>query len=87
MRFRPVVIEENERWRMRADARLVPLDELEASDWIPFRKVLAGSKAQLMIGHVTLTSVDPGTRGVAFQTGRRRHRSQEVELSGRRHDR
>lgn len=36
-----------------------PLDELEASDWIPFRKVLAGSKARLMIGHVTLTSVDP----------------------------
>jgi beta-N-acetylhexosaminidase len=36
-----------------------PLEELEASDWVPFRKVLAGSKAQLMIGHVTLTSVDP----------------------------
>ena len=36
-----------------------PLAELEASDWIPFRKVLAGSKAQLMIGHVTLTTVDP----------------------------
>jgi beta-N-acetylhexosaminidase len=36
-----------------------PLNELEASDWIPFRKVLAGSQAQLMIGHVTLTSVDP----------------------------
>ena len=36
-----------------------PLEELEASDWIPFRKVLAGSKAQLMIGHVTLTSIDP----------------------------
>ena len=35
------------------------LEELEASDWIPFRKVLAGSQAQLMIGHVTLTSVDP----------------------------
>ena len=35
------------------------LEELEASDWIPFRKVLAGSRAQLMIGHVTLTSVDP----------------------------
>jgi beta-N-acetylhexosaminidase len=34
-------------------------EELEASDWIPFRKVLADSKAQLMIGHVTLTSVDP----------------------------
>jgi beta-N-acetylhexosaminidase len=36
-----------------------PVDELEASDWIPFRKVLSGSKAQLMVGHVTLTSVDP----------------------------
>jgi beta-N-acetylhexosaminidase len=33
--------------------------ELQASDWIPFRKVLAGSKARLMIGHVTLTQVDP----------------------------
>lgn len=36
-----------------------PMDELEASDWIPFKQVLAGSKAQLMIGHVALTSVDP----------------------------
>jgi len=36
-----------------------PVNELEASDWIPFRKVLAGSKAQLMIGHVALTAVDP----------------------------
>lgn len=36
-----------------------PVDQLEASDWIPFRKVLAGTKAHLMIGHVTLTSVDP----------------------------
>ena len=35
------------------------MEELEASDWIPFRKVLAESKARLMIGHVTLTSVDP----------------------------
>jgi beta-N-acetylhexosaminidase len=35
------------------------VEELEASDWMPFRKVLAGSKAQLMVGHVTLTSVDP----------------------------
>jgi beta-N-acetylhexosaminidase len=35
------------------------VNELEASDWIPFRNVLANSKAQLMIGHVTLTSVDP----------------------------
>lgn len=51
--------------RVRADthhfsANLdTPVNELEASDWIPFRKVLADSKAQLMIGHVSLTSVDP----------------------------
>jgi beta-N-acetylhexosaminidase len=36
-----------------------PLADLEASDWRPFRDVLAGSKAQLMIGHVTLTAADP----------------------------
>ena len=36
-----------------------PLDELEASDWRPFRDVLAGSRAQLMVGHVTLTVADP----------------------------
>jgi beta-N-acetylhexosaminidase len=36
-----------------------PLAVLDASDWRPFRDVLAGSKAQLMIGHVTLTAVDP----------------------------
>jgi beta-N-acetylhexosaminidase len=51
--------------RVRADthhfsAELdTPLEELEASDWIPFRRVLAASKAHLMIGHVTLTSIDP----------------------------
>ncbi len=51
--------------RVRADthhfsANLdTPITELEASDWRPFRDVLAGSKAQLMIGHVTLTAVDP----------------------------
>jgi beta-N-acetylhexosaminidase len=37
-----------------------PVEELEASDWRPFREVLAASKALLMIGHVTLTAVDPG---------------------------
>jgi Glycosyl hydrolase family 3 N terminal domain len=36
-----------------------PLAVLEATDWRPFREVLAGSRAQLMIGHVTLTAVDP----------------------------
>jgi beta-N-acetylhexosaminidase len=35
------------------------LEELEASDWRPFRDVLEGSKAHLMVGHVTLTAVDP----------------------------
>ena len=35
------------------------MEEFEASDWRPFREVLAGSQAQLMIGHVTLTAVDP----------------------------
>src|SRR5262249_32753702 len=36
-----------------------PIDELEASDWRPFRDVLAHSNAQLMVGHVTLTAADP----------------------------
>jgi beta-N-acetylhexosaminidase len=36
-----------------------PVDELEASDWRPFREVLAHSNTQLMVGHVTLTAVDP----------------------------
>jgi beta-N-acetylhexosaminidase len=52
--------------RVHGDTHLVrtdldtPVDELEASDWRPFRDVLAGSKAELMIGHVNLTAVDPG---------------------------
>jgi beta-N-acetylhexosaminidase len=52
--------------RVRADTHHfsadldTPLAVLEASDWRPFRDVLADSKAQLMIGHVTLTAVDPG---------------------------
>lgn len=36
-----------------------PLADLEAFDWLPFRDVLGGSRAHLMIGHVTLTAVDP----------------------------
>lgn len=36
-----------------------PVAEFEASDWRPFRDVLAGTKAYLMVGHVTLTAVDP----------------------------
>jgi beta-N-acetylhexosaminidase len=34
------------------------LPELEASDWIPFRRVLARSNAVLMVGHVAVTAVD-----------------------------
>ena len=52
--------------RVRGDTHLVsadldtPVDELEASDWRPFKDVLANSNAELMIGHVGLTAVDPG---------------------------
>jgi beta-N-acetylhexosaminidase len=51
--------------RVRADthhfaARLeTPAAELEASDWRPFRDVLAGSRAALMVGHVALPEIDP----------------------------
>ncbi len=37
----------------------VPVRELEATDWRPFRQVLSGSRSALMVGHVTLTAVDP----------------------------
>ena len=36
-----------------------PIEELEASDWLPFRQVLSHSRSALMVGHVTLTAVDP----------------------------
>ncbi|OAF17792.1 glycoside hydrolase family 3 N-terminal domain-containing protein [Bradyrhizobium neotropicale] len=36
-----------------------PVKELEASDWRPFREVLAQSHSALMVGHVTLTAIDP----------------------------
>jgi beta-N-acetylhexosaminidase len=35
-----------------------PLPELEASDWIPFRQILAQSNAYLMVGHVAVTAID-----------------------------
>lgn len=35
------------------------IDDLEASDWRPFRRVLADTDAFLMVGHVTLAAVDP----------------------------
>lgn len=36
-----------------------PVKELEATDWRPFREVLSHSRSALMVGHVTLTAVDP----------------------------
>jgi beta-N-acetylhexosaminidase len=36
-----------------------PIDELESSDWQPFMRALAGSRAMLMVGHVRLTAADP----------------------------
>lgn len=36
-----------------------PVRELEATDWLPFRDVLSHSRSALMVGHVTLTAVDP----------------------------
>ncbi|QPF91092.1 glycoside hydrolase family 3 protein [Bradyrhizobium commune] len=51
--------------RVRADTHHfsadlnTPVRELEASDWLPFREVLAQSHSALMVGHVTLTAVDP----------------------------
>ena len=37
----------------------VPLAELEQTDWLPFREVLAASNALMMVGHVMLTAADP----------------------------
>ncbi|UWU93807.1 glycoside hydrolase family 3 N-terminal domain-containing protein [Bradyrhizobium sp. CB1015] len=36
-----------------------PVKELEATDWLPFREVLSHSRSALMVGHVTLSAVDP----------------------------
>jgi beta-N-acetylhexosaminidase len=52
--------------RVRRDTHIVsadldaPIEELETSDWLPFKDLLAGTNAQLMVGHVSLTKVDPG---------------------------
>jgi beta-N-acetylhexosaminidase len=34
-------------------------EELEATDWLPFREALAATTPMLMIGHMTLTAIDP----------------------------
>jgi len=52
--------------RVRGDTHIVraslkaPLAELEATDWRPFRELLATSPAHLMVGHVAINAVDPG---------------------------
>ncbi|MGE5476681.1 MAG: glycoside hydrolase family 3 N-terminal domain-containing protein [Bacteroidales bacterium] len=35
------------------------VEELEATDWLPFRQVLAGGQAQVMVGHTVVEAVDP----------------------------
>ncbi|WP_315836127.1 glycoside hydrolase family 3 N-terminal domain-containing protein [Bradyrhizobium prioriisuperbiae] len=42
----------------RIDTRV---EELEATDWVPFRDLLAGGNAHLMVGHAAVTAVDPNT--------------------------
>ncbi|MCC8978419.1 glycoside hydrolase family 3 N-terminal domain-containing protein [Bradyrhizobium acaciae] len=52
--------------RVRADTHhftadlYTPSAELEASDWRPFRDVLATTGARLMVGHVAVSALDPG---------------------------
>jgi beta-N-acetylhexosaminidase len=52
--------------RVRGDTHVVsaeldaPIDELETSDWLPFKDLLVGTRALLMIGHVSLTAIDRG---------------------------
>jgi beta-N-acetylhexosaminidase len=43
-------------FRARLDT---PVEELEATDWRPFRAILSKSAAYLMVGHVNLTALDP----------------------------
>ena len=52
--------------RVRRDTHIVsadldtPIEQLEVSDWLPFKDLLVGTRADLMVGHVNLTAVDPG---------------------------
>jgi beta-N-acetylhexosaminidase len=49
------VREDTHHFRARLDTAV---NELNASDWIPFRKALAQSNASLMVGHVAVTAID-----------------------------
>src|SRR5579871_3727391 len=52
--------------RVRGDTHIVSADldasreELDTSDWLPVKDLLAGTSAQLMVGHVSLSAVDRG---------------------------
>lgn len=52
--------------RVRGDTHIVraslgaSVADLEASDWRPFRALLATTPAHLMVGHVAINAVDPG---------------------------
>lgn len=49
------VREDTHHFRARLDT---PLEELEATDWKPFRQLLVEPNARLMVGHVAVTAVD-----------------------------
>ncbi|VIO77334.1 glycoside hydrolase family 3 N-terminal domain-containing protein [Bradyrhizobium ivorense] len=52
--------------RVRADTHHfradldTPVDELEATDWRPFRDLLSTTHARVMVGHVAVSALDPG---------------------------
>jgi beta-N-acetylhexosaminidase len=43
-------------FRARLDT---PIDEMEKTDWLPFRDLLKQPQTHLMIGHVALAAIDP----------------------------
>lgn len=51
--------------RVRADTHHVRTqvstseEELDATDWLPFREVLTKTRAQVMVGHTIMTAIDP----------------------------
>lgn len=51
------VREDTHHFRAQLDT---PLEELEATDWQPFRQLLAEPNARLMVGHVVVTALDGG---------------------------
>jgi len=42
-----------------AAGTMAGMAELQQADWVPFRQVLGNSDAFLMLGHVTVTALDP----------------------------